>query len=202
MGYKNLFAIVVCGKDRIPAMTPEIRDVNRDLIKGGETSKKFSPIAKGGGGGTWALYDSLGAFNAVPEYNFRPPRGEGDTEKLSRENVEKQLNTKAEGCYRCGVRCHSNIFEREEDGSTGEFLAKFDFEPLNLLGTNIGIHDGWQAAKLVQICDNMGMDAISLGTTISYILEYNSRHPEAPILDGVGYGDYEKNPRSDRKDRS
>lgn len=190
MGYKNLFAIVVCGKDRVPAMTPEIRDVNRDLIKG-ETSKKFSPIEKGGGGGTWALYDSLGAFGAVPEYNFRP-RGEGDTEKLSRESVEKRLNTKAEGCYRCGVRCHSNIFERDEDGSSGEFLAKFDFEPLNLLGTNIGIHDGWQAAKLVQICDNMGMDAISLGTTISYILDYNSRHPEAPILDGVSFGDYEK----------
>lgn len=36
------------------------------------------------------------------------------------------------------------------------------------------------------------MDAISLGVTISYALSYNERHPEAPILNGANFGDYNK----------
>ena len=190
MGYKNLLAIVAHGRDRIPPMVPGVRDMNRNLIKGG-TSTKFQPLKNGGGGGTWALYDTMGVFNAVPEYNFRPA-GKKDFEALRRVNVEKTLSTNSEGCFRCAVRCHNNIHERNEDGSQGKFISKFDFEPLNLLGTNIGIHDGYQAAKLIQTCDEMGMDAISLGTTLSYVLDYNSRHPDVPILNGINFGEFEK----------
>ncbi|MFO7766086.1 MAG: aldehyde ferredoxin oxidoreductase C-terminal domain-containing protein, partial [Pelovirga sp.] len=74
----------------------------------------------------------------------------------------------------------------------GEFLAKFDYEPLNLLSTNIGVHDPGQGARLIQACDLMGMDAISLGVTLSYLLAWNERHPDQPLLGGVNFGDYEK----------
>ncbi len=84
-------------------------------------------------------------------------------EKLFRENVEKEYDIKSQACYRCGITCHNNISEKNADGSKGEFLAKFDYEPLNLLSTNIGIHDAGQAARLIQLGDNYGMDAISLG---------------------------------------
>ena len=56
----------------------------------------------------------------------------------------------------------------------------------------MGIHDAGQAARLIQLGDNYGMDAISLGVTISYALSYNERHPEATILNGATFGDYEK----------
>jgi aldehyde:ferredoxin oxidoreductase len=78
------------------------------------------------------------------------------------------------------------------DGSRGEFLAKFDYEPLNLLSTNLGIHEAGQAARLIQLTDNYGMDAISLGVTIAYALSYNARHPQQRILNGATFGDYEK----------
>ncbi len=63
---------------------------------------------------------------------------------------------------------------------------------MNLLGTNIGIHDAGQAARLIQLGDNYGMDSISLGVTISYVMAYNERHPESPVLNGATFGDYEK----------
>lgn len=190
MGYKNLLAIVAQGKDNLPKISPEVRDINREIVKGGG-SAKFQPVKQGGGGGTWALYESMQAFHAVPENNFRP-KGNEKVEGLFRENVEKTLDVKSEGCFRCGIRCHNNIYERNADGSRGEFLSKFDFEPLNLFGTNLGIHDGYQVGKLIQACDNLGMDAISLGTTISYVLDYNERHPERPLLNGATFGQYEK----------
>lgn len=190
MGYKNLLAIVAQSKDKLPTVTSDVRDINREILKGGG-SAKFQPVKQGGGGGTWALYESMQAFNAVPQNNFRP-KGDGKVDGLFRENVEKTLDVKSEGCFRCGIRCHNNIYERNADGSRGEFLAKFDFEPLNLFGTNLAIHDGYQAGKLIQACDNLGMDAISLGTTISYVLDYNERHPEKPLLGGATFGQFEE----------
>ncbi len=190
MGYKNLLALVALSRDKIKAVSPEVRNVNINVVKGGGAAR-LQPISRGGGGGTWAAYDVLQAFHAVPINNFRP-QGNDLPEKLFREHVEKEYVIKSEACYRCGITCHNNVHEKKEDNSTGRFLAKFDYEPLNLLGTNIGIHDAGQAARLIHLCDNYGMDSISLGVTISYLLSYNERHPEKPLLNGATFGDYDK----------
>lgn len=190
MGYKNLIALVAQSRDQLKPLSEAVKQVNLNVVKGGG-SARLQPISRGGGGGTWAAYDVMQAFHAVPVNNFRP-QGNDIPEKLFRENVEKSYDIKSEACFRCGITCHNNIYERHADGSRGEFLAKFDYEPLNLLSTNIGVHDAGQAARLIQLADNYGMDAISLGATISYVLSYNERHPEQPILGGATFGDYEK----------
>lgn len=189
MGYKNLIALVARGKQKLGPITPEMREVNRDVIKNGG-SARFQPVSQGGGGGTWANLDFLHAFYAAPELNFRPG-GTANTERLLRESVEKDLPIRTEACFRCGIRCHNNVFEKKSDGSTGEFIAKFDFEPLNLFGSNLGIYNPWQVAQLIKLCDNFGMDSISLGTTLAYVLDYNGRHPGAPILNGATFGDFD-----------
>lgn len=190
MGYKNIIALVAQSSDKLGKTSEAVKKVNLNVIKGGG-SARIQPISRGGGGGTWAAYDVLQEFHAVPVNNFRP-QGNAIPEKLFRENVEQEYDIKSEACYRCGITCHNNISEKNADGSKGEFLAKFDYEPLNLLGTNIGIHAAGQAARLIQLGDNYGMDAISLGVTISYVLSYNQRHPEKTILNGATFGDYEK----------
>lgn len=190
MGYKNILALVAQSRDKLGKVSEAVKKVNLNVIKGGG-SARLQPISRGGGGGTWAAYDVLQAFHAVPVNNFRP-QGNAIPEKLFRENVEKEYDIKSEACYRCGITCHNNISEKGTDGSKGEFLAKFDYEPLNLLGTNLGIHAAGEAARLIQLADNYGMDSISLGVTISYLLAYNERHPEKPILNGATFGDYEK----------
>jgi len=190
MGYKNILALVAQSSDKISKVSDAVKKVNINVVKGGG-SARIQPISRGGGGGTWAAYDVLQAFHAVPYNNFRP-QGNDIPEKLFRENVEPDYHIKTEACFRCGITCHNNISDKNEDGSQGEFLAKFDYEPLNLLGTNIGIHDAGQAARLIQLGDNYGMDSISLGVTISYVMAYNERHPESPVLNGATFGDYEK----------
>jgi aldehyde:ferredoxin oxidoreductase len=190
MGYKNILALVAQSSDKMKPLSEAVKKVNVNVIKGGG-SARIQPIRCGGGGGTWAAYDVLQEFHAVPVNNFRP-QGNAVPEKLFRENVEKEYDIKSQACYRCGITCHNNISEKNADGSKGEFLAKFDYEPLNLLSTNIGVHDAGQAARLIQLSDNYGMDAISLGVTISYALSYNERYPQATILNGATFGDYEK----------
>jgi aldehyde:ferredoxin oxidoreductase len=190
MGYKNLIALVAQAGDKLRPVSEAVKKVNLNVVKGGG-SARLQPIKRGGGGGTWANYDVLQAFHAVPYQNFRPA-GNDLPERLFRENVEKTHEIKSEACWRCGITCHNNVHARKADGSRGEFLAKFDYEPLNLLGTNLGLHDPDQAAQLIKLGDNYGMDSITLGVTVSYVLSYNQRHPERPLLNGATFGDYQK----------
>ena len=190
MGYKNIIALVAQSEDKNLPMTETVRKVHTQVIKGGGAAR-LQPIKRGGGGGTWAAYDVMQPFHAVPVNNYRP-QGNDLPEKLFRENVEKDYDIQSGACYHCGITCHNYISEKNPDGSRGDFIAKFDYEPLNLLSTNIGIHDAGQAGRLIHLCDNYGVDAISMGVTISYTLSYNERHPEKPLFNGATFGDYEK----------
>ncbi|MEA3544668.1 MAG: aldehyde ferredoxin oxidoreductase C-terminal domain-containing protein [Thermodesulfobacteriota bacterium] len=190
MGYKNIIALVAQSQDQHPPITKAVKEVHKQVITGGGAAR-LQPIKRGGGGGTWAAYEVMQPFHAVPVNNYRP-QGNDLPEKLFRENVEKEYDIESAACYRCGITCHNYIYNKNDDGSRGDFIAKFDFEPLNLLGTNIGIHDAGQAGNLIHLCDNLGVDAISMGVTVSYTLAYNERHPENPLFNGATFGEYDK----------
>lgn len=190
MGSKNLIGIIAQSDDVKEKLTPEIKDLNKQIVSG-PGSRKFREKKKGGLGGTWANYEPLEQFHFVPQNNFRPT-GDGKPELMFRDAVEPHFAIKAESCFKCAIACHKNIYEKQADGTRGKFLAKFDYEPLNLLSTNLGIHDPQQAAQLVSACDQLGMDSISLGVTLSYLLDYNQRHPDKPIGNGATFGDFEK----------
>lgn len=190
MGYKNILGIIADSRDDKIKPTKETVELNK-YISTGPGSRKYREVKKGGMGGTWANYVAMGNHNIVPENNFRPPKDSNYT-KLVRENVEEYLAVKADNCFRCAIACHKNIYEKQDDGSRGKFLAKFDYEPLNLLSTNLGIHNGVQAATLVGLCDKYGMDSISLGATLGYAMDYNERNPDNTILDNLSFGEFEK----------
>lgn len=190
MGYKNLVALVARGADQVPQVTPEILEVNKTLVRpkaGGST--RYQPVKQGGGGGTWANLEVMQAFHAAPQNNFSP-KPTAEVEGLFRKNVEKDLSVRSEACFRCGIRCHNNLFGKDADGRE-HFIAKFDYEPLNLFGSNLGIHNGPQTAELVKMADNLGLDAISAATTLGYVLDWNERHPDRPLLNGATFGQFE-----------
>ena len=193
LGSKNILAIVADTPDRRGGKQPSaLKTLNQEVARG-EGSRRFRDAKKNnGGGGTWANYAALDPLHAMPEMNF-VPTGSNDSEPLYRPNVEKgSYIIKDESCYRCGISCHKNVYDVGEDGKAGNFRAKVDYEPLNLLASNIGIFDIEQALELIEQVDNLGMDSISCGTTLSFAMEYNRRNPESPIAEGLSYGDYEK----------
>ena len=56
----------------------------------------------------------------------------------------------------------------------------------------LGLHEAGPAAALIHLCDNCGMDAISIGVTVSYVLSYNERHPDHKLFNGATFGDFDK----------
>lgn len=192
MGSKNLQAIVADVKDRPGTKAPpELKEINQEVARG-KGSAKFRDKKKfNGHGGTWANYDAMHPAQALPEMNFNPT-GTQVSLPLYRDNFEQgPYVVKDESCYRCGISCHKNVYDETADGKAGKFRAKLDFEPLDLLSSNIGIFDPDQCLELCEVVDQMCMDSISAGTTLSYVMEYNRRHPDSPIAGGVSYGDYE-----------
>ncbi len=188
-GSKNLLGIAADGPDPDPAPRNEtVTAVNKRIARG-RGSARFREADDGSGGGTWANYAVLPQINALPERNFGPVANDASL-PLVRETVEEgPFEVVAESCHRCGIRCHKNVHDQQEDGTRGRFRAKLDYEPLNLLSSNLGIYDADAACTLVQLVDELCMDSISLGATLSYAMEWNQRHPENPVADGLAFGD-------------
>jgi len=169
MGAKNLLAIVAEGEDpRLPPPSPRLKALNLEVAKG-DGSRRFRER------GTWGNYEFLTPVHALPEMNF-VPTGTPASQSLHRAEVEKgPFVVKDESCLRCGIRCHKNVYEKEEGGLRGRFRAKLDYEPLCLLASNLGIFDADAALDLVLLADEMGLDSISLGATLSYAMEHARR---------------------------
>jgi aldehyde:ferredoxin oxidoreductase len=194
MGSKNLIAIVVQAPDlKTGKVPPGVLAANKEISRG-EGSRNYRDTRKGnGGGGTWRNVAGLHPVGALPEMNFWP-QGNDAPSSLYRQAFEAPYVIKDESCFKCGISCHKNIYDIEmEDGrrKAGKYHAKFDYEPLDLLTINLGIYDQAQALEIVDLVDQLGFDAISLGVTLGYVMDYNRQHPQQPILNGLSFGDFE-----------
>ena len=193
LGSKNVLAIVADTPDHRGGKQPAVlRSLNQEIARGKGSQRFRDKNKNNGGGGTWANFEAFNPMYAMPEMNF-VPTGSDISASLYRPNVEKgPYIIRDESCYRCGISCHKNVYQRKDDGKAGKFRAKVDFEPLNLLSSNIGIFDIEQSLELIELVDDLGMDSISCGTTLSFVMEYNKRNPDSQIADGLSYGDVEK----------
>ncbi|HJY81739.1 MAG TPA: aldehyde ferredoxin oxidoreductase C-terminal domain-containing protein [Candidatus Binatia bacterium] len=195
MGSKNLIAIVAQAPDiHRGKSTPALLDANKEISRG-PGSRNYRDADKGNGnGGTWRNVAGLHPIGALPEMNFWP-QGNDRPVALYRNTMESnnEYFIKDESCFKCGISCHKNIYATEEEHGRrkpGKFVTKFDYEPLDLLTINLGIYDHRQALEIVELVDQLGFDSISLGVTLGYIMEYNQRHPQQPIVNGLPFGDF------------
>ncbi|HEX5136789.1 MAG TPA: aldehyde ferredoxin oxidoreductase C-terminal domain-containing protein [Planctomycetota bacterium] len=169
MGAKNLLAIVAEGDDpKLPPPSPRLKELNLAVARG-EGSRRFRER------GTWGNYESLHPVHALPEMNFAPTGTDASRPLLRPEFEKGPYEVRDESCLRCGIRCHKNVYDKEAGGVRGRFRAKLDYEPLCLLASNLGIFDPDAALDLVLLADEMGLDSISLGATLSYAMELARR---------------------------
>lgn len=102
--------------------------------------------------------------NILPIHNFRDGYHE-DAEQLSGENIAKKHATQHYTCKPCSIKCgHKGIFNGEE-------MAVPEFETIGLLGSNLGIFDTEQVALWNRTCGRLGLDTISVGGTLGWVME-------------------------------
>jgi aldehyde:ferredoxin oxidoreductase len=73
--------------------------------------------------------------------------------------------------HSCMVGCVVNCSQVYTDEAGDEITSGFEFETLGLLGSNCGISDLDQLARIDGLCDDLGLDTIETGAAVGVAME-------------------------------
>ncbi|MDE2639562.1 MAG: aldehyde ferredoxin oxidoreductase family protein [Chloroflexota bacterium] len=188
-GMKNLKAVVVKG-DRSTMPKAEDRDkwreAHRVALKTIIDSEVTGP--KTGGlsvYGTNVLTNVVNAMGGMGTKNSQLTTFEG-AEKLSGETVRETILVDEPTCHACPVACKKEV-EITEGPYKGLRMESFEYEPAWSLGANCGNDDAGVVAKVIDQCNDHGMDAIEIGNVISMYMEASEKgYVPGP---GLAWGD-------------
>lgn len=165
MGAKNLKAVVAKGKAyKITPKNPDkfqrvrqrsLKYINNNLV----TSEFYRNF------GTRYNVNVTNNACILPVYNFQD--GSDDRAKaVSGETMRDKYHPKPHSCPLCAILCgHKGEYP---DGTLHQIP---EYETVGLLGPNLGNFDPDIITAWNDICGEMGMDTISTGATISYVME-------------------------------
>ncbi len=115
--------------------------------------------------GTASHVNACNKSGILPVNNFQ----DGSHEKalqISGEMYRVKHNSKFSSCQSCTILCgHKGSFD-------GEKTLQFpEYETVGLMGSNLGNFDTQYLAEWNELCGKYGLDTISMGTTLSYVME-------------------------------
>ena len=165
MGSKQIKAIAVRGSQPITVADPEgLMAETLKLIKvsQGPGTLKYRTL------GTPANVLNMNKMGVLPTRNFRETTFE-HAEKVSGEYLRDHYTVKAVGCSGCSIACEQWGVVKE--GKYKGARIGLDYEPLFAVGPNCGIGELPPIIRIVQLCDQLGIDAMSTGVVISWAME-------------------------------
>jgi aldehyde:ferredoxin oxidoreductase len=178
MGSKNLKAVVIKGTGSIPNFDDEkLKEFGKkgyEEIKGKESYEFWMRQ------GTLQAFEWCNENSCLPTYNFK--EGVFEFSKELDGYVLEKLHIDRKGCPMCNMQCGHVIKD------AGDQRAELDYENVGMLGPNIGLRSLPQIALLNRMADEWGLDTISLGSCIGFLMEASER---GLIPEKVGWGDFE-----------
>ncbi len=121
--------------------------------------------------GTNVLVNIINEAGGLPSLNFRSGNSENAEEICGEhmaENIKERGGSTTHGCHAgCVIQC-SQTYNDEE----GNYLASgFEYEMIWAFGANFGINDLDLIAKIDNLMDDIGVDAIETGVTFGVAAE-------------------------------
>ena len=163
MGSKNLKAIVVEGKER-----PKIVDDEQFKFMLYETRKllRASPLTSQAlpEFGTVVMMNVVNNIGALPTRNHRQTQFEG-AEAISGETLTDKYLVKNSACWACPIGCTRISKTDKVQGEGPEFETTWAF------GAQCGIDDLPAIIEVNHLCNDLGLDTISAGSTIACAME-------------------------------
>ena len=198
MGSKNLKAIAVRGTGSVSIADPEaflksFWDM-RNEMQDNPGRKSFTEF------GTAATMDLTQAFGALPTRNFQQGQFE-EYEHLNGTGVRDSRLVANKACFACTIACGRVC--RLENGA-GKYLVNThprnwktagegpEYEAAWALGADTGVGDLDAVLKANWLCNDLGMDPISMGSTLASAIELYERgivtddQVELPLTFGSG----------------
>ena len=172
MGSKNLKAVVVKGKGRIPLADPDrFKDVNKKILDIFKEGIKETPLGLTVNG-TAGVVVATQNFGVLPTKNWQQGTFDG-WEKIQGEELSKRFLLKNSACYGCPIGCG-----RKTRVDVPEFAGEGEgpeYETIYAMGSNCMVDDLAAITKANYICNELGMDTITMGATIACAMELVDR---------------------------
>jgi aldehyde:ferredoxin oxidoreductase len=163
MGSKNLKAIVVEGKDRPEIVDQELYKFmlyeTRKLLRASPLTSQALPEF-----GTPVMMNIVNAAGSLPTRNHRQTQFE-NAEDISGEALTEKYLIKNESCWACPIGCTRITKTDKVEGEGPEFETTWAF------GAQCGINDLAAIIEVNALCNDLGMDTISAGSTIACAME-------------------------------
>lgn len=172
MGSKNLKAIAVLGKNELAIAQPDrYKAARSELLERFKNSKTlYKGLAKFGTSDAVDVTAELGIFpakNFSDTGNFRP------LEKIGYERQAQDIIRK-NPCYKCPVGC-SQVRIASEGDYPGTLTEGPEFESSFALAGTTGVSDLSALYLADRLCDDYGLDNMSVGNTIAFAMELYER---------------------------
>ena len=168
MGSKNLKAVAVRGRQTLKiADRKRLTVVSRWL---GDNYKEINSWAVDMG--TPGSIDGLGHIGALPTRAFKDPLFENHAQ-IGGEHMQKTILIDRDTCAACPIRCKQVVKYDAPEGkdSIDSVYGGPEYESLAALGSNCLVDDLVKVAKGNERCNAHGLDTMSAGMTISFVMD-------------------------------
>ena len=188
MGSKNLKAVVVRGKGRIPlADSDGFKAFNKQILDVFNAGVKQSPLGLTVNG-TAGVVMSTQNFGVLPTKNWQQGTFDG-WEKIHGEELTRRFLKKNIACYGCPIGC-GRLTRIDDPRFSGEGEGP-EYETIYAMGSNCMIDDLAAIVKANYICNELGLDTITMGATLACAMELVDRGylPEDRVGRQLAWGD-------------
>jgi aldehyde:ferredoxin oxidoreductase len=177
-GSKNLKAIVIRAKPRKSQVgdSDAWKAVRRQALDAIRDEKNITSPRKGGLSvyGTNVLMNVTNQIGALGTRNSQVTSFGESAEQISGEYVQQNILVEDPTCHACPVACKKEV-EIVEGPYAGLHMESVEYEPAWSLGANCDNADIGSIAKMIDQCNDLGMDPIELGNALSMYMEATER---------------------------
>ncbi len=170
MGSKNLKAVAVRGTTNVPVNArSRVTAVSKWL---GENYTELAAWATAPGRGTQDSLTWWGHLGALPTQNFSLPMWD-ERDNLSGERNYKMFFKDRDTCQACPIAC-KQVFEHASDHPYQALRPEYggpEYEGMAALGALCRVSDNLAVCKAAELCNANGLDVISTGASIAFVME-------------------------------
>ncbi len=166
-GSKNLRAVIIRGQGTVSFADVDglknLAQKAKERLPNSDFPKILNQYGTPGVLGAQARGGNLATRNYSKSYHK-------DYRNLDGAAFEPEIGSRDTTCFGCIVRCRKSVLV-EEPYSVTDRLGGPEFETLGLLGANLDITDPRAVAKANELCNNLGLDTITMGGLAAYLFE-------------------------------
>jgi aldehyde:ferredoxin oxidoreductase len=187
MGWKRLKCLVIRGNIKNkpkPARPDEFKKAvaaaSTAIVKGAVTAPRNGGLSVYG---TNVLMNIVNELGALPTKNGQLTQFE-HADELSGETIKETILVNDPTCHACPVACKKEVEVKE--GKYKVHMESTEYESMWALGANCGCSNKEAIAKMVDLTNDYGVDAIETGNCLSVAMEASER---GLIRDKIQWGD-------------